>query len=83
MGDSSLMLRNAVHHRPAVPAGRDEESGKRKRLSPRETNVGFKCAAPKCKADYRKQEFLHMVTLRDKKIAEKLLVNDVVKCSFL
>lgn len=56
-----------------------EGSRDRRRLSSRETNVAFKCATPKSRADYGEEEMFHVITLRVVEIGERLFVDNCTK----
>lgn len=57
----------------------NEESRGRRRLSRRKVNVAFKSAASKSRAEHRKQEVLHVITLRIVNVGEELLVHSGMK----
>lgn len=69
-----------TNHPPCLPG--EKESRELRKLIPRETNVEFKCAAPRSKAGYKKQERLHVATLRNNKAREQLLLNYGLRYSF-
>lgn len=60
----------------------NEKSRERKRLSLRETNEASERASLGSIADYRKQEMLHIVTLRDIRFEKERLVGNGLKFSF-
>lgn len=60
----------------------DEESRELRVLSPKEENVELRCAPPRSRADYGKQEKLYVITLENFKIGEKLLADYSIKSFF-
>lgn len=60
----------------------DEETTDCRRLSPRKANVQFGCAAPKPRAEHRKQEIMYVFTLRNVKDGEELLADYGMKYLF-
>lgn len=60
----------------------DEKSREHTKLNRRRTNVQLGCAAPRPRADNRKQNILHLFTLRNNKAGEELLVDCGMKYLF-
>lgn len=60
----------------------DEGSLKTWRLRPKETNVEFRPAALKYNKDYRTQQALQVITLRNFKVCEQPFVDCSMKYSF-
>lgn len=57
----------------------DEKSKERRRSSSRKAAVAINCAASSSEASYRKQEILHLVTLRNFKSEVELLADYGIK----
>lgn len=57
----------------------EKESRERRGLRSRETDVAFKCATLRARANYRKPLMLHVVTLRSIKTLKALLVERGMK----
>lgn len=60
----------------------DEKSMETRTLGPMKANVELKAAKNKSRADYRKEQALQIVALRNNEVCEKVFLDYEVKYSF-
>lgn len=60
----------------------NEKSKESQKLRQREVEVGFRAAAPNVRAEYRSQQLLHVINLRNIEAGEELFVDYSIKYFF-